>query len=172
MSSGLVENWLRQTTHAYAATLVLLCQKSVHGSTGSPRTDGSTRKFNCPAVRPELVEGRTAAYDTVILVAVEKCYFILPHADDTDFRLCSRDSCKLARYPSAPKDGCRRYGYRKRSRNSGIYFLFLFRTTPRRLTPADSNSFLILRATSIFVRSASTTNMTPSTLEARKEDSE
>ncbi len=38
-----------------------LFRKSVHGSTGSPRTDASTPKFSSLAVRPELVEGRTAA---------------------------------------------------------------------------------------------------------------
>ena len=38
---------------------------SVHGSTGSPRTDHRTLKFNELAVRPELVEGRAANYDTV-----------------------------------------------------------------------------------------------------------
>ncbi len=42
-----------------------LCHKSVHGSTGSPRTDDGTRKINHLAVRPELVEGRTADCDTV-----------------------------------------------------------------------------------------------------------
>jgi predicted acyl esterase len=42
-----------------------LSQKSVHGSTSSPRTDDSAPKFNHVAVRPELVEGRTADSDTV-----------------------------------------------------------------------------------------------------------
>jgi hypothetical protein len=41
-----------------------LCRKSVHGSTGSPRTENSTLKINYLAVRPELVEGETADYDT------------------------------------------------------------------------------------------------------------
>jgi release factor glutamine methyltransferase len=38
-----------------------LFRKSVHGSTGSPRTDVSTPQFSSLAVRPELVEGRTGA---------------------------------------------------------------------------------------------------------------
>ena len=42
-----------------------LCPKSVHGSTGSPRTDDSTVEINCLAVRPERVEGRVANCDTV-----------------------------------------------------------------------------------------------------------
>jgi hypothetical protein len=42
-----------------------LCHKSVHGSTGSPRTDHGTLEINYLAVRPEPVEGRTANYDTV-----------------------------------------------------------------------------------------------------------
>ena len=42
-----------------------LCHKSVHGSTGSPRTDHGTPKDSYLAVRPEHVEGRTANYDTV-----------------------------------------------------------------------------------------------------------
>jgi hypothetical protein len=37
-----------------------LCRKSLHGSTGSPRTDGDTLKFKDLAVRPEALEGRTA----------------------------------------------------------------------------------------------------------------
>jgi hypothetical protein len=37
-----------------------LCRKSVHGSTGSPRTEHGILKINYSAVRPELVEGRTA----------------------------------------------------------------------------------------------------------------
>ena len=35
-----------------------LYRKSVHGSTGSPRTDHGTLKINYLAVRPERVEGR------------------------------------------------------------------------------------------------------------------
>ena len=42
-----------------------LCRKSVHGSTGSPRTEHGALEINCLAVRPELVEGRAADYDTV-----------------------------------------------------------------------------------------------------------
>ncbi len=42
-----------------------LCRNSVHGSTGSPRTDGDTPKFKDLAVRPEALEGRTANCDTV-----------------------------------------------------------------------------------------------------------
>jgi len=47
-----------------------LCHKSVHGSTGSPRTGKETPKFNHLAVRPHPetgypVEGRTADCDTV-----------------------------------------------------------------------------------------------------------
>jgi len=42
-----------------------LCHKSVHGSTGSPRTDNSTLEINYLAVRPEPVEGGAANYDTV-----------------------------------------------------------------------------------------------------------
>jgi hypothetical protein len=42
-----------------------LCGKSVHGSTGSPRTDHGTLEINYLAVRPELVEGRAADCDTV-----------------------------------------------------------------------------------------------------------
>ena len=43
-----------------------LGHKSVHGSTGLPRTDDDTPKINHLAVRPEqLVEGRTVNYDTV-----------------------------------------------------------------------------------------------------------
>jgi hypothetical protein len=38
---------------------------SVHGSTGSPRTDKATLEINYLAVRPELVEGETANYNTV-----------------------------------------------------------------------------------------------------------
>ena len=41
-----------------------LCRKSVHGSTGSPRTDQSTFNINCLAARPELVEGRQVNCDT------------------------------------------------------------------------------------------------------------
>ncbi len=37
-----------------------LCRKSIHGSTGSPRTDYDTSEINYLAVRPELVEGRAA----------------------------------------------------------------------------------------------------------------
>ena len=37
----------------------------VHGSTGSPRTDHVKLQINYLAVRPELVEGREANYDTV-----------------------------------------------------------------------------------------------------------
>jgi hypothetical protein len=44
---------------------VRLCRKSVHGSTGSPRTDPGTLKIKSLAVRPERVEGRTANCDTV-----------------------------------------------------------------------------------------------------------
>ena len=43
-----------------------LCHNSVHGSTGSPRTDGGRPKINYLAVRPERVEGRTADCDTVL----------------------------------------------------------------------------------------------------------
>ncbi|MBS3919700.1 MAG: CoA activase [Deltaproteobacteria bacterium] len=42
-----------------------LCPQSVHGSTGSPRTDHETLEINCVAVRPERVEGRMATSDTV-----------------------------------------------------------------------------------------------------------
>ena len=42
-----------------------LCRKSVHGSTGSPRTVHGALKNNHLAVRPERVEGRAANYDTV-----------------------------------------------------------------------------------------------------------
>ena len=42
-----------------------LCRKSVHGSTGSPRTDHDILDINHLAVRPERVEGRTANCDTV-----------------------------------------------------------------------------------------------------------
>ena len=42
-----------------------LCRKSVHGSTGSPRTDGDLLKINYLAVRPEPVEGRQLNCDTV-----------------------------------------------------------------------------------------------------------
>jgi len=42
-----------------------LCRKSVHGSTGSPRTDHGTLEINYLAVRPERVEGRPENYDTV-----------------------------------------------------------------------------------------------------------
>ncbi|MGH7774503.1 MAG: metallophosphoesterase family protein, partial [Candidatus Binatia bacterium] len=42
-----------------------LCRNSVHGSTGSPRTDGDTPKFKDLAVRPEALEGRTAKCETV-----------------------------------------------------------------------------------------------------------
>jgi len=42
-----------------------LCRKSVHGSTGSPRTDHGTLEINYLAVRPEHVEGRAADCDTV-----------------------------------------------------------------------------------------------------------
>ena len=41
-----------------------LCHKSVHGSTGSPRTDHGPREINYLAVRPEPVEGQAANYDT------------------------------------------------------------------------------------------------------------
>jgi hypothetical protein len=44
-----------------------LCRKSVHGSTGSPRTDHGTLEINYLAVRPEHVEGRAADCDTVSL---------------------------------------------------------------------------------------------------------
>src|SRR4030067_3071253 len=40
-------------------------RKSVHRSTGSPRTDHGTLKINYLSVRPEHVEGRTANCDTV-----------------------------------------------------------------------------------------------------------
>jgi hypothetical protein len=39
-----------------------VCRKSVHGSTGSPRTDNDTLKINYLAVRPELVEGAPATH--------------------------------------------------------------------------------------------------------------
>ncbi len=39
-------------------------QDSVHGSTGSPRTDGATPRSNHLSVRPELVEGRKANHDS------------------------------------------------------------------------------------------------------------
>ena len=42
-----------------------LYHKSVHGSTSSPRTDQGALEIDCLAVRPELVEGRAADYDTV-----------------------------------------------------------------------------------------------------------
>ena len=42
-----------------------LCRKSVHGSTGSPRTDHGGLDINYLAVRPELVEGRDPNCDTV-----------------------------------------------------------------------------------------------------------
>ena len=42
-----------------------LCRNAVHGSTGSPRTEDGTSGINCLAVRPELVEGWAADYDTV-----------------------------------------------------------------------------------------------------------
>ena len=42
-----------------------LCRKSVHGSTSSPRTDHGELEISYLAVRPELVEGRAADYDTV-----------------------------------------------------------------------------------------------------------
>jgi hypothetical protein len=42
-----------------------LCHKSVHGSTGSPRTDHSPLEISCLAIRPEPVEGQTGNYDTV-----------------------------------------------------------------------------------------------------------
>jgi prepilin-type N-terminal cleavage/methylation domain-containing protein len=42
-----------------------LCRKSVHGSTGSPRTDYGVLKINYLAVRPEPVEGRNVNYDTI-----------------------------------------------------------------------------------------------------------
>jgi hypothetical protein len=42
-----------------------LCRKSVHGSTGSPRTDQAALKINYLAVRPECVEGRTVNCDIV-----------------------------------------------------------------------------------------------------------
>ena len=60
-----------------ARLLVLLCQKSVHGSTGSPRTDDNTSKFGPLAVRPELVEGRTAGCDTVVLGPARESLFPL-----------------------------------------------------------------------------------------------
>jgi len=41
-----------------------LCRNSVHGSRASPRTDDEILKINQLAVRPELVEGGTANYDT------------------------------------------------------------------------------------------------------------
>ena len=42
-----------------------LCRKSVHGSTGSPRTDSASLKINYLAVRPEPVEGRQVNCDTL-----------------------------------------------------------------------------------------------------------
>jgi hypothetical protein len=42
-----------------------LYRTSVHGSTGSPRTDYAALEINYLAVRPELVEGRTANRDTI-----------------------------------------------------------------------------------------------------------
>ncbi len=42
-----------------------LCRNSVHGSRTSPRTEYGLLKINDLAVRPELVEGQTANYDTV-----------------------------------------------------------------------------------------------------------
>ncbi len=42
-----------------------LCRNSVHGSTGSPRTDNATFEINYLAVRPELVEGRISNCDTI-----------------------------------------------------------------------------------------------------------
>jgi len=42
-----------------------LCHKSVHGSTGSPRTDGGTLEIKYLTVRPEPVEGLFANYHTV-----------------------------------------------------------------------------------------------------------
>ena len=58
------------STNFSSMPLALLCQKSVHGSTGSPRTEDNTSRFGHLAVRPELVEGRTAGYDTVVLARV------------------------------------------------------------------------------------------------------
>jgi hypothetical protein len=46
-----------------ALSLTRLCRKSVHGSTGSPRTHHGTLEINCLAVRPEWVEGRVANCD-------------------------------------------------------------------------------------------------------------
>ena len=43
---------------------VRLCRNTVHGSRASPRTDG-TPKIKALAVRPEVLEGRTADCDTV-----------------------------------------------------------------------------------------------------------
>jgi hypothetical protein len=52
---------LRQFGQGYAGfpycRLVLLFQKSVHGSIGSPRTDDNTSKFGRLTVRPELSKG-------------------------------------------------------------------------------------------------------------------
>jgi len=42
-----------------------LCRNSVHGSTGSPRTDPDILIINHLAVRPELVEGPAANCDIV-----------------------------------------------------------------------------------------------------------
>ena len=52
------------STSTLTLPLKMLCRKSVHGSTGSPRTDHGTLEINPLPVRPELVEGRTANDDT------------------------------------------------------------------------------------------------------------
>jgi hypothetical protein len=58
-------------TLATPLSVMRLCNKSVHGSTSSPRTDHGTLKINYLAVRPEpfgtvhpeLVEGMNDAQD-------------------------------------------------------------------------------------------------------------
>jgi len=44
-----------------------LCRNSVHGSRTSPRTEYDMLKINQLAVRPEVLEGRMANYDTASL---------------------------------------------------------------------------------------------------------
>ncbi len=60
---------VKETVLQYCADASLpferLCQESVHGSTGSPRTDTGTSEFNCFAARPE-------AFDSPFALSLSK----------------------------------------------------------------------------------------------------
>ena len=57
---------VEKSLHVFLAVLILTLagreKKSVHGSTGSPRTGTAQCKFKYLAVRPERVEGRSAIF--------------------------------------------------------------------------------------------------------------